>query len=717
MSENPTDDESLRADLDSILSGADNVGPTAADQTPNFFSPTFDRAIKDGTVDDMSWSSSLKDLTRQSEEAAKVSSGGLVSSLFGRYSQEESKGLLSQRQSDLDARREDLANPGAVGQFFGSINRNLPTVKSIPQILGMGPGTEDELRAEVKQKHDLQQKAIDAARAMPNYEAQGYWGDKFERFGQSAAQMAGLIIEGMGTGVGAVGSTLGIDTSSQYNAIEAAGEYIIAKSKELFPGDVARQEEFGAAVAQGLGSYAGLLGVSAPALLLKMSAPAQLVILGTLGALATGSETHSDAEASIKAGRKVEDWQRLAAYGLGLGIGFTEALPILYNAPGLSFKAKSAIGASLASIAREFGEESGQEGLQTFLQNFTAWLLHNPDRGLWEGVSEAMLIGGLTGGSVQAGKLAFSSSARAGAIKEAAPGGATAPAPAAPAQAPKPFSVDLDQYDNPNIPSPQAPPVEPGTPMDPAAAPEFAGSARPVWPMAGPGAVAPTPPVPTYNDILDALYQSGQVDDNGDPDGVAFQDTLEALTGKRFWSQLNDVEKSSALQVALGADPGTIQTGTAPAAAEAPAAPQRVAMPAAQPVSQPDSAGGPGAQGVPAAPADQRSGKPVNQPDKAAGQQAAKPDAGTEAVEALRQAGIPEQEIERAGIRNVFTPTSLDPETRRAMDDLDVALEVDVVDDDGASTKTPVTMPATQALTMVDRRLKGMAALMRCLAA
>lgn len=616
MADNPSDelrDDQVPAPMESEAPAAPPAAePETSAAVPNFFSPTYDSIVKDGTVDDMSWSAQLDRDTERLEQATKAGETGLFGN-WQRGTVEETKAEIAGRKADL-AERKATANLPATQYLdtqFSGINR---------RGAAMIPGYTDEAFAGALRKDELaeiakEQRLIDAAEFNPDYRSTGRLRSFIENTAQGTANIAAGVVEGIGLGAGFAGSAIDhiagseiTGITSQDNSVAAVGRWLKARSKAIFPGDPLRQEDFESKLAQGIGSLAGFYGVNAAAIAARLSTPMRMYLVGAVGALATSADTHGDAVNSIKEGRDVSDTQRLLAYVGGLVIGASEAAPILNNIPGLSVKTKKAAIAYMAAIGREGIEEALQEGFQSFGQNLIAnnqAFGHDPERSLWDGVGEGMLIGFLTGGGAQALRLA-SRSGRARARQEAgeaaptgtdpgmrAPGdapGAGATPPPEPVERPNPRTMefDLDQYADPSFPDPQqVPEFQEGQ--------ELSGSARPVWPLSGPGSVAPTPPVPTFNDILDALHQSGQLDENGEPDAVGFQDSLEALTGKRFFNQLTDAEKSAALQVALGAD---------------------------LPAMQPDTVGSQNAPNAQADSALAASGKPVNQPDTSAGTQA-----------------------------------------------------------------------------------------------
>lgn len=82
------------------------------------------------------------------------------------------------------------------------------------------------------------------------------------------------------------------------------------------------------------------------------------------------------------------------------------------------------------------------------------------------------------------------------------------------------------------------------------------------------------------------------------------------------------------------------------------------------------------------------------------------------ATEAVRAYGIPDDLVSGARLDTLYTR---DQQLEEILDSRQVNLELDVEGEDGTTSRQTVTMPARQALDMVDRRLKGMVAFIRCL--
>lgn len=82
------------------------------------------------------------------------------------------------------------------------------------------------------------------------------------------------------------------------------------------------------------------------------------------------------------------------------------------------------------------------------------------------------------------------------------------------------------------------------------------------------------------------------------------------------------------------------------------------------------------------------------------------------ATEVVRTYGLPDDIVSGARLDNLYVR---DAQLEEQLDLREVDLDLDVEMEDGTVTKQTVKMPARQALDMVDRRLKGMVAFIRCL--
>lgn len=114
------------------------------------------------------------------------------------------------------------------------------------------------------------------------------------------------------------------------------------------------------------------------------------------GASAAAGQQYEDA---IESGATEED--ALRAADLGILVGSTEMVPVLTALkpierviPG----ARSYVVRALGRIARSAGEEAAQEALATTLDNLIALGIYDPERQVFEGVTEAASIGGIIGG-------------------------------------------------------------------------------------------------------------------------------------------------------------------------------------------------------------------------------------------------------------------------------------------------------------------------------
>lgn len=721
------DDQALRKELDDLVGSMDQwstpLNPSDVPNAPPAApSPTFESLSQDGTIDGLTLSSRLDRETELLNQQARdtINTPGVFGQSWGIQTPEETQATLAERQSEISRKRTSIeAPPSALGEFFGAINRNLPTLPTLPF---SGRMTADQIREQIRKDLDKEQEQLNAVSDDPTYRARSGVRSAAENTAQGLGNLAGGVVEGIGIGAGYAGNALGLDVTSSDNTIAAVGRWTQARAKAAFPGDVARQEDFSSKLAQGVGSLAGFYGVSAASVAAKLSSPMRTALVAMVGSMSTGAQTYGEARNSISQGRDVSDRQLLMTYLGGLVLGAAEAAPITMNIPGLSPQTKSKALAYLATAGREGFEESLQEGFQAFAQNAIA-MGHDPARTLLDGVGENALIGFLTGGGAQALQLAASKSARQNSLDEASRGGSspvqgatrpaadapqqatpTAPATAAPpptATPGKPFTVDLSEVYG------DQPPVDLAASARPAYDPanEMAGSGRPVSPT-----MADAAPVPSFADMRKFL----PADENGDPDLAAFYAVSEKETGKRYWNQLNDIEKITVVR-SLEAATAAVEAGTAPQAGlpQAPA----IAQSSLSAQGSSDSAI-PGPAGNMAQPLKEAAtGKPTAQaatpPTAKASPQVQQAQAeAAQAIEIYRKVGIPDDMIERAA---AVPPPALNPELSQALEGIDVDLDLDVMQDDGSTETETLMLPAIQALQTVDRRLQGVTLLLKCL--
>ena len=537
-----------------------------------------------------------------------------------------------------------------------------------------------------------EQRELDKARENPNAPMASWGRDKAERFATGLSGIVSGIADGIGRGYALGRYTVGADDKIvDDNVLTALGELVEARAEQMFPGDPVRQEDFAAKAAAGLGSIAGFYGVNGASKifskLLRHTDAArerlQWLAVTTAGALVGSSEAGRDVDRSITEGRSVSDLQKGVAYLGGLVLGATESLPILSDIPGLSALTRSQLANRLA---QEAVDEGLQEATQTLGQNALSKVIHDPNANLLEGVVESMVIGAMGGaGAGVAGEAKTALLARAR--------GAPPPQAAQPGQAPsKAFSVALDG-------EPGGAPV-PETALAARGLPAYAASTQPVGPQDAAGL-----PVPTFAEITSYL----PVDENGDPDITTYYEVAEATTGKRYWNQLSDSEKALVAQT-IAADAGVAEPPASPAAPVPATVPSAQAPPDTPTVAQ-------------SAPVAAETGSSGGQPQGGVSLSQALPEAKggvpatqgrpeQEVVEAYRRAGIPDDVIEAAA---ALPSLQQQPDLATALDGVEVDVPAEVENENGDLESQTFNLPAVEALSMVDKRLHGIAMLMKCL--
>ena len=186
------------------------------------------------------------------------------------------------------------------------------------------------------------------------------------------------------------------------NPIDAASLYRSAQSlsaftNELFPTDPARAHEFSAKLGNGLGTMLPLVGTGTIAQLVGMGPVGIAILTGISGA---GMEAGAMYEEAVQQGA-TED-QAITSYLMGLGLGATEAVPIVHFMRGARFGfGVSRIGQRIDAGLRGGLEESAQETFQSIGENITASTIagYDPDRSVGEGVLEAGEIAFILGGA------------------------------------------------------------------------------------------------------------------------------------------------------------------------------------------------------------------------------------------------------------------------------------------------------------------------------
>jgi hypothetical protein len=582
------------------------------ESAPNFFSPTFEAAKQDGSLDDLSWASQIDKSTKAIEKGTTLR-GGLLGDI-GVADPSDTSRILDDRQAALNESKNGPLGwsdyvpnilQGARAYFQSSegigpgVMAPLNPVKLIQNFApNLSKGMESDREKSLKKEQD----AIDAVRANPNRgvtsdNLAGWTRNVVDSGVTSVADIPIQMVESIGIGAAIGGWGVGATPKIEDNSIQATARWATAKAREYFPGDTVRQEDFATKLVQGIGSTAGFWGVHQGVLAMKLASPAMaaadsaeailqakraeftaMAITATVGAMSEAPGQYRDAQKSRADGRDVSDLALMWTFIGGLALGSTEALPIAKNIP-LPAVQKSKMLAYLQSIVREGGEEGLQEFGQAIGEDVVAKYLHDPDRTIGDDAMQNALVGFLSGGGITAARLAKSSTARQEALHESGFGRAPAiqQAPAAPARGaqpaapdPKAFALDLNKYDagDGTYPAPQAVPG-----FDASA--ELAGSARPKngVPNTDTGAsaqqAAPLPP-PTFAEMTAAL----PLDAEGSPDQSVFQDLAESLTGKRYWNQLSDLERETVVRALESGE--TPETLAAAQAAESSQTPTRI---------------------------------------------------------------------------------------------------------------------------------------------
>jgi len=178
----------------------------------------------------------------------------------------------------------------------------------------------------------------------------------------------------------------------------------------MFPGDVARQNDFSMQLAQGVGQLGAFYGGGAVTALLKAGPKAAAAVVAAMGGSATGSQGFEEATREIKAAQdkaraagdtaQVDELDRiLKTFGYA-GLGLTEAIPIAKtltrSVPGGGLFGRAAAAAEGAL------EEGLQEGGSQLGQNIITQQTTDPSRATTEGVAESAALGAILGGGAGA---------------------------------------------------------------------------------------------------------------------------------------------------------------------------------------------------------------------------------------------------------------------------------------------------------------------------
>ena len=387
-------------------------------------------------------------------EAVTKSKGhrGLLGDSFGIMEEDERKAWFDEFKADLDAdrlrqnRNEQITERGKAfwSRFIG---QDAAEALDTTQVFGLagtasGRDVDEDARKDIAKR----QKRVSAMEeGREELATKTALRSGVENFATGLSGIASGVVKGISIGVGYAGHYAGFDIGPDDNITYSVGKWVDAKARQMFPGDVARQEEFSQKLAQGAGSMIAFYG---PAITGKLMGASDRVLVGITaasGALAEGSETFEQATESRRQGREVSEGRRLLAYMGGLLLGSTEALPVAEYLRGGK-------GGILRTINRQGAEEALQEGGQTLGENMLARLLHDPEREIFKDVGENAAIGYILGGFMQGAQLAASKRAR----EQARRGEGDAP-PAASASETRPgreTTIDLDPY------APIADPIE-----------------------------------------------------------------------------------------------------------------------------------------------------------------------------------------------------------------------------------------------------------------
>lgn len=379
-------------------------------------SQTYDFFKQSGAEDRLSFEREIAKRDEAKSARAKSEAG-----LFGKWGQlsEKEQGEWATRELD-DAKAERSFWDGArqrydamrtAGEERGrAIDESIPEASDYLKAFGrlsplgiVGQATTDYLSRKIDTERAEAAKRIGTAEQIIAGKREG------AIVGPTRAYTEGFItgvtdsvlakaIQGVGEGWGYARMAMGKSDAPTDNNIYAVGKWIENKTKEYFPGDPARQEEFAAKFAQGAGSMVGFMGPTLAASVFTRVTPRVAgTIAGTLGAFSQSGAMFDEAtQAALKRGDPVDEKTRLLAYLAGFPIGATEAVPVaeLFSRPG---------GQIARAALIQMVEEGGQEYVQTVLENLTARHLYDPDRNWDDGAWEGLAIGAILGGGMGAG--------------------------------------------------------------------------------------------------------------------------------------------------------------------------------------------------------------------------------------------------------------------------------------------------------------------------
>jgi predicted ABC-type ATPase len=255
-----------------------------------------------------------------------------------------------------------------------------------------------------------QEKRLGAAKAMARGEIdlpdKAWWRDKVETGGRTVGQFAvanliqyagitaGYFTQLQKLGVGPTESEGGFAPMDPWdNSIVKFGKEVEKLAEANFPGDKARQYEFGNAAVQGVASTLVFGGqASVVQALLNTGAKGVLATIALSGAASQVPDEFERVTDALKNGNATEQ-DRIINFLANTALGATEALPF---AP--TFAGRGALG-TRAAVKRglEQGiEQTVQEGTQQYGQNITR-ATYDPTQDPYEGVLESMGVAAGTG--------------------------------------------------------------------------------------------------------------------------------------------------------------------------------------------------------------------------------------------------------------------------------------------------------------------------------
>lgn len=181
-------------------------------------------------------------------------------------------------------------------------------------------------------------------------------------------------------------------------ALHQIGDALSQWAQKKFPTSPEYEKEFFAGkLPGGLGSTAGFAAGGLAGALAKIPAAATVA---TLGAAAQGvGQVEDYKKAMTEQNAPVDPQMRAQAFGLGLPLGTTEALPIARLLARLDHATGGGVKRILAQGVKGGLEEATQEVVQQIGQNYVAngVLKYDPDRGLFNEAADNAAVGGGVG--------------------------------------------------------------------------------------------------------------------------------------------------------------------------------------------------------------------------------------------------------------------------------------------------------------------------------